>query len=92
MEYIKGRLDFHVAEPTVLSIGKFDGLHRGHELLMDYDCFISENMSCSSILDEVKKIGKNLGDDAVLDERRKEHIAHLKNVSIIRLSDFEKSI
>ena len=36
MEYIKGRLDFHVAEPTVLSIGKFDGLHRGHELLMDY--------------------------------------------------------
>lgn len=36
MEYIKGRLDFHVTEPTVLSIGKFDGLHRGHELLMDY--------------------------------------------------------
>lgn len=36
MEYIKGRLDFHVAEPTVLSIGKFDGLHRGHGLLMDY--------------------------------------------------------
>lgn len=36
MEYIKGRLDFQVAEPTVLSIGKFDGLHRGHELLMDY--------------------------------------------------------
>lgn len=36
MEYIKGRLDFHVAEPTVLSIGKFDGLHRGHELLIDY--------------------------------------------------------
>ena len=35
MEYIKGRLDFHVAEPTVLSIGKFDGLHRGHELLME---------------------------------------------------------
>lgn len=63
-----------------------------YELLMDYDCFISENMSCSSVLDEVKKIGKNLGDDAVLDERRKEHIAHLKDVSIIRLNDFEKSI
>lgn len=35
MEYIKGTLDFFVKEPTVLSIGKFDGLHRGHELLMD---------------------------------------------------------
>ena len=63
-----------------------------YELLMDYDCFISKNMSCPSILDEVKKIGKNMGTDVVLDERRKEHIAHLKDVSIITLSDFEKNI
>ena len=38
MEYIKGRLDFHVAEPTVLSIGKFDGLHVGHQKLLHLVC------------------------------------------------------
>lgn len=36
MEYIKGTTIFKTEEPTVLSLGKFDGLHRGHELLMDY--------------------------------------------------------
>ena len=36
MEYIRGTTEFHITEPTVISFGKFDGLHRGHELLMDY--------------------------------------------------------
>ncbi len=36
MEYIKQSFSFEVKEPTVLSFGKFDGLHRGHELLMEY--------------------------------------------------------
>ena len=36
MEYIKQSITFEIKEPTVLSLGKFDGLHRGHELLMDY--------------------------------------------------------
>ena len=35
MEYITGTTEFHIDEPTVISFGKFDGLHRGHELLMD---------------------------------------------------------
>lgn len=65
-----------------------------YELLMDYDCFISKNMNCVSVLDEVKKLGKNLREDgdADADERRKEHIAHLKDVSIITLDDFKKKI
>ena len=34
MEYIKKTLDFKIEEPTAVTLGKFDGLHRGHELLM----------------------------------------------------------
>lgn len=35
MEYISKTLDFHVDEPSVITMGKFDGLHRGHETLID---------------------------------------------------------
>ena len=34
MRYEKDFLHLQLQEPTVLSLGKFDGLHRGHELLM----------------------------------------------------------
>ena len=26
---------FHIEEPTALSLGKFDGVHRGHEALLE---------------------------------------------------------
>ncbi len=34
MKYITKTLDFQIEEPTAVTLGKFDGLHRGHELLM----------------------------------------------------------
>ncbi len=34
MKYIKQTLDFQIKEPTAVTLGKFDGLHRGHEKLM----------------------------------------------------------
>lgn len=34
MKYMNQTLEFQIEEPTVVSFGKFDGLHRGHELLM----------------------------------------------------------
>jgi riboflavin kinase/FMN adenylyltransferase len=30
------RKEFHIEEPTALSLGKFDGVHRGHEALLSY--------------------------------------------------------
>lgn len=34
MKYIAKTLEFKIEEPTAVTLGKFDGLHRGHELLM----------------------------------------------------------
>lgn len=34
MKYIKNTTDFYIEENTAISLGKFDGFHRGHELLM----------------------------------------------------------
>ncbi|MCI8488977.1 MAG: bifunctional riboflavin kinase/FAD synthetase [Lachnospiraceae bacterium] len=36
MEYIKNTTDFHIPENTVVSLGKFDGIHRGHGRLLEY--------------------------------------------------------
>jgi len=35
MRYIKNTTEFFIDEPTVISLGKFDGIHRGHELLLE---------------------------------------------------------
>lgn len=63
-----------------------------YELLRDYDCFISKNISCPSIQDGAQKLGKSPGEDEEIVKKRKEHIAHLKDVSIITLHDFENII
>lgn len=34
MQYIKGLENYINTNPTAITIGKFDGLHRGHELLL----------------------------------------------------------
>lgn len=36
MKYIKNTTAFYIEENTVISLGKFDGIHRGHELLLQY--------------------------------------------------------
>lgn len=38
MEYKKGTTDFHIEEPSAISIGKFDGLHVGHQKLISRLC------------------------------------------------------
>lgn len=43
MQYIKNTTDFYIEENTVISLGKFDGIHRGHELLLEHLADKKEN-------------------------------------------------
>lgn len=36
MEYIRKTTDIQIQEPTVVSLGKFDGFHMGHKLLLSH--------------------------------------------------------
>lgn len=49
MKYIRKTLDFQLEEPTAVTLGKFDGLHRGHELLMHTVLDYSKNYRVASV-------------------------------------------
>ena len=62
------------------------------ELLRDYDYFISKNMKCESISGQNLRVGCSEAEDEEQKKKRNEHIAHLKAVKIITLSDFKNTI
>lgn len=49
MEFIRKTLDFQIEEPTAVTLGKFDGLHRGHELLMETVLRIRDEENVASV-------------------------------------------
>lgn len=49
MKYITKTLDFKIEEPTAVTLGKFDGLHRGHELLMQTVLAYSKQHEVASV-------------------------------------------
>lgn len=51
MEYITGIEQYAGIEKTALTLGKFDGLHKGHQKLIDKICAYSEKIvKASSVL------------------------------------------
>ena len=48
MKYIHGTTEFHIEEECVLSLGKFDGLHRGHETLLEH-MMEQKNKGCATV-------------------------------------------
>jgi len=48
MIYIKDTTSFNIKEETAVSLGKFDGVHRGHELLMN-ELLNKKNMGLKSV-------------------------------------------
>ncbi|WP_029067368.1 bifunctional riboflavin kinase/FAD synthetase [Lachnobacterium bovis] len=49
MEYIRETIDFKVANDTAITLGKFDGLHKGHELLIENLIKISNEKNLKSV-------------------------------------------
>lgn len=49
MKFFRKTLDFQVEEPTAVTLGKFDGLHRGHDLLMQNVLACSETYGVASV-------------------------------------------
>lgn len=50
MEYIKKLEEINMKKPGVVTLGKFDGVHRGHRKLIGRVLKISEREDCSSIV------------------------------------------
>jgi riboflavin kinase/FMN adenylyltransferase len=50
MQYIRAITDYQNTTPTVMTIGKFDGLHKGHQKLINEVKKVSENKQLSSIV------------------------------------------
>ena len=49
MEFIRKTLDFQIEEFTAVTLGKFDGLHRGHDLLMQTVLAYSNKYDLASV-------------------------------------------
>lgn len=49
MIYISNTTEFQIQRPTAITLGKFDGLHRGHELLMKNLMLKCQNMGYASV-------------------------------------------
>lgn len=50
MKYIADTVDFELEEPTVVTLGKFDGRHRGHQKLLHKMEEVKETLGCATAI------------------------------------------
>lgn len=79
MRYIKGTLDFWEKQNSVVTLGKFDGIHRGHQALIDRVLAYGDDSVTKTVFTfdiapvmllskkERRKMLKNLGIDLVVE-------------------------
>ena len=75
MKYITGTLDFSLTDSSVITLGKFDGLHRGHQELINRIRKISksglETIVFTFDVPPTKRLGDNDGRTLITNEERK---------------------
>ena len=55
MQYIYGFENYHSSKPSAITFGKFDGLHRGHQLLVGYVKAYGQGEEMNSIVCSIDK-------------------------------------
>ncbi len=96
MKYIRHTLDFNIEESSVVTLGKFDGLHRGHELLMQELMNIGKERKLASVVFTFDIPPKSKVDDVsckvLTTNEEKQHIFHSTGVDYLVECPFTKDV
>ena len=96
MEYISKNLDYRQSAPSVITLGKFDGLHRGHELLIEKQkelCSLHNYKSVVFTFDIPPKPGMDSSMTKVITTNEEKRIVFEKNgIDILFECPFIKEI
>lgn len=84
--------DAYINEPTVIAIGKFDGLHKGHRKIIDRVLLNAKCMDAKSVIYTFNTNPRNvLGGDSVkllMDNKKKEEELEKLNIDYLVYEDF----
>lgn len=96
MKYIRNTLDFYIEECSIVTLGKFDGLHRGHELLMKELLQVSKEKNYASVVFTFDIPPKSKVDDVsckvLTTNEEKEHIFRQTGVDYLIECPFTKEV
>lgn len=89
MQIIEGTVDFHIQESCAVAIGKFDGIHRGHQKLMKEILFKKQEGLCTAVFtfDKSPQSLFGFGDGKVL-TTKEEKREQLRKLGIDYLVEF----
>lgn len=73
MQYIKGLKDYHDDSQTAVTLGKFDGVHRGHEKLVEKVIEYADTAGVKSVVcafDMLAFSKKHVDERCIFDDQR----------------------